>query len=136
MAVVRSGVEVLSSLCFLPVLCRPKRVWPEAAALQAQVHEHVWQLQVLLSQRIHASAGRFLLKYVKNLNCFISALGLTARRARQVCASGLLTSSQAGCEHVFVCVPEEWKTRRAAHCRCLAFFYRGCQCQINLEMVF
>ena len=74
---VRSGVEVLSSLCFLPVLCRPKRVWPEAAALQAQVHEHVWQLQVLLSQRIHASAGRFLLKYVKNLNCFISALGLT-----------------------------------------------------------
>ena len=133
---VRSGVEVLSSLCFLPVLCRPKRVWPEAAALQAQVHEHFRQLQVLLSQWIHASAGWVLLKYVKNLNCFISALGLTARRARQVCESGLLTSSQAGCERVFLCVPEEWKTRRAAHCRCLSFFYCGCQCQINLEMVF
>lgn len=92
---VRSGVEVLSSFCFHPVLFRPKRVWPEAAALQAQVHEHLRQLQVLLSQRIHAYAGWVLLKYVKNLNCFISALGLTARCALQVCESGLLTLLQS-----------------------------------------
>lgn len=96
-------------------LFRLKRVWPEAAALQAQVHEHLWQLQVLLSQRIHAYAGRVLLKYVRNLNCFISALGLISFmlcsgsvRMRAASYAPLLNRMY---KCVLACVPEELKIK-------------------------
>lgn len=75
-----STFPIIAEFCdfsvLILILCRFKRVWPEAEALQAQVHEHIRQLQVLLSQRIHAYARWVLLKYVKNPNCVLSALGL------------------------------------------------------------
>lgn len=55
-------VQMSPWICWENLQPRFKRVWPEAAALQVQVHEHLRQLQVLLSQRIHADAGRVLLK--------------------------------------------------------------------------
>lgn len=102
-------------------------MWPEAAALQAQVYEHLRQLQVLLSQRVHADAGWVLLKYVKNLNCFTSAVGLTSF---MLCSGGVRMKvvSQTGWECVFVCVPKQLKIkRRVAPFRWLEFFYPGCQ---------
>lgn len=51
-------------------VCRSEWVWPEAPALQTQVHEHVRQLQMLLPQRIHAATWRELWKWVTSLRGF------------------------------------------------------------------
>lgn len=135
---VRSGVEVLSSFCFYLALADLNAVWPEAAALQAHRCMNTFsQLQVLLSQRIHASAGWVLLKHVSRILTALSALGLLHASPCKCVKVASLTPPPKQDERVFVCVPEEWETRRAAHSRMfLAFFYHGCQCQINLEMVF
>lgn len=46
------------------LISRSEWVWPEASALRAPLHEHTWQLQVLLSQRIHLNAWWILHQWV------------------------------------------------------------------------
>lgn len=46
------------------LVCRSERVWPETSSLWAPLHEQLWKLQVLLSERLHGDPGWFLHQWV------------------------------------------------------------------------
>lgn len=45
-------------------VCRSERVWPETSSLWAPLHEQLWKLQVLLSERLHGDPWWLLHQWV------------------------------------------------------------------------
>lgn len=84
---------------------RFERVRPETSTLWASLHEHVWKLQMLLSERLHLDVGRLLCRWgspwnhVKQCVCShcVNFLFVQIRADSRTCS---VAHCQYGCEEV------------------------------------
>lgn len=89
------------------LILRPEWVRPETSSMWASLHEHLWELQMLLSQRIHLNGRRILCQWVP---MWIHTLSGNAENS---CISGCISDNL--CYFVFGHVDS--RTCALAHCQ-------------------